>query len=246
MFKVYGPKNPHDQFQDEWLTSDFDKKLKDMKNEKKEIIQVIKKYFTKNDYLLEAGCGMGQVVKYYHDMGWNIRGVDFAEQAIEKIKEFDSALKVDYGDCTDLPYADNTFDGYLSFGVIEHMEEGPDAFLKEAYRVLKPTGKALITVPNQENFAYFKIYKPEIIKQFTEFFEYGFTRQEFIDALERNGFKVLEIRYHSYFIPLRQIKIFRGKEEYSLNFLGKIVDRIVSAMNCKKFGWMIGAVVSKK
>ena len=246
MFKVYGPKNPHDQFQSEWLASDFDKKIAVLKTKKKEVLDLIEKYFTPDDYLLEAGCGMGQFVKYYHDKGWNIRGVDFAEKAIEKIKEYDPTLKVDYGDCTKLPYPDNTFDGYLSFGVIEHMEEGPDAFLKEAYRVLKPTGKALITVPNEENFAYYKIYDPEKIKQYTEFFELGFTEQEFIDALDRNGFQVHEIRYHDFFIPLRMYNILQGKRPYDLNFLGKICEKIVSKQNSKKYGWMIGAIVSKK
>ena len=246
MFKVYGPKNPHDQFQSEWLASDFYKKVAALEEKQKEVLDLNSKYFTPKDYLLEAGCGMGRFVKYYHDRGWNIRGVDFAEKAIEKVKEYDPALKVDFADCTNLPYEDETFDGYLSFGVVEHMEEGPDVFLKEAHRVLKPTGKALITVPNQENRAYFKVYAPEKIKQYTEFFELGFTREEFVDALNRNGFKVLEIRYCGYFTPLRTHKILQGKEAYDLNWLGRICERLARMCNSKKYGWMIGAIVSKQ
>lgn len=245
MFKVYGPKNPHDQFQSEWLNADFNQKVATLEEKQKEILDLIKKYFTPNDYMLEAGCGMGRFVKYYHDKGWNIRGVDFAEKAIEKVKEVYPELQVDVGDCTNLPYKTHTFDGYLSFGVIEHMEAGPDAFLKEAYRVLKPTGKALITVPNQENIAYFKIYNKQKIEQNTEFFEYGFTKREFIDALTRNGFKVRKIRYCGYFTPLRTHKILRGKGDYDLNWLGRMCERFARIVNSKKYGWMIGAIVSK-
>ncbi|MBM3499272.1 MAG: methyltransferase domain-containing protein, partial [Armatimonadetes bacterium] len=52
------------------------------------------------------------------------------------------------GDVRRLPFADNSFDACLSFGVIEHFPEGPDATLAEARRVLAPGGKVILSVPH--------------------------------------------------------------------------------------------------
>lgn len=45
-----------------------------------------------------------------------------------------------------LPFDNETFDSVVCFQVLEHVFE-PDEFLKEVYRVLKPEGKFLLTVP---------------------------------------------------------------------------------------------------
>lgn len=248
MFKAYGPSNPHDTFQEEWLSTDIEEKIQTCETEEKEILDLISKYADKNTRMLEAGCGLGNWVMYLKRKGYNIKGIDFAEKVVELIKQYDNALDVDCGDCTKLPYADKSIDMYLSFGVIEHLEEGPDAFLKEAYRVLSDDGIGIITVPNEKNSAYYKFYSPESQKNFTEFFEYGFTEKEFIEILDKNGFEVLEIRYHDYFIPLGMYKIFKIGEKrlYKLNWLGKMAEKFLSLINNSSQAWMVGAVVRKK
>ena len=44
---------------------------------------------------LEAGCGAGRILRYYHDLNMNIVGIDFIKVAIDKLKETDSNLKVE-------------------------------------------------------------------------------------------------------------------------------------------------------
>ncbi|HRF97201.1 MAG TPA: methyltransferase domain-containing protein, partial [Aggregatilineales bacterium] len=48
-----------------------------------------------------------------------------------------------------LPYPDNTFDAVILSEVLEHLDDDV-AGLKEAYRVLKPGGVVVITVPNAD------------------------------------------------------------------------------------------------
>ena len=104
-------------------------------------------YLSKEDKIIDAGCGFAKWVIYLHRRGYDIVGIDNNELALSKLKEFDSTLQVEEGDILNIKYPDNSFDAYISMGVIEHFEEGPHAPLKEAYRVLKPGGLVFVSVP---------------------------------------------------------------------------------------------------
>jgi SAM-dependent methyltransferase len=88
--------------------------------------------------VLDAGCGEGVIVQEYAGR-LRIEGVD---------ANYRSDL-VRVGSVTALPFADGTFDEVLCLDVLEHLTflEQPAA-IGELFRVLKPGGGALISVPN--------------------------------------------------------------------------------------------------
>jgi SAM-dependent methyltransferase len=96
---------------------------------------------------VDAGCGFGKWVIYLKQQGYDIVGLDNNELAIAKLEDFDQSLQVELGDILDTHYPDNSFDAYISMGVVEHFEDGPILALKEAYRVLKPNGLIFVSVP---------------------------------------------------------------------------------------------------
>jgi len=104
-------------------------------------------YLSKGHKIVEAGCGFAKWVIYLHRRGYDILGIDSNELAISKVKEFDSSLQVEVGDIARTQYPDCHFDAYISMGVVEHFEEGPQAPLKEAFRLLKPDGLIFVSVP---------------------------------------------------------------------------------------------------
>jgi len=104
-------------------------------------------HLPKNGKIIDAGCGFGKWVLFLTNRGYNIKGVDNNRLAIKKLKEFNNSLQVEYGDILKLQYPDNSFDAYISMGVVEHFQEGPSQALKEAYRVLKPSGLIFISTP---------------------------------------------------------------------------------------------------
>ena len=59
--------------------------------------------------ILEAGCGNGRILRYYHNMGYDIVGFDFIEVAIDKLKKKDTTLRVEVGDITKLKFENESF-----------------------------------------------------------------------------------------------------------------------------------------
>lgn len=90
--------------------------------------------------ILEAGCGPGRILRHYKNLGYDITGIDYIPEIIEKLKKADSELKAEVGDITNLNFKDETFDYILAFGLY-HNIENLDKAMKETYRVLKPKGR---------------------------------------------------------------------------------------------------------
>jgi SAM-dependent methyltransferase len=90
--------------------------------------------------ILEAGCGAGRILRFFHEGGWDIVGMDFAENAVAKLREADPSLQVEVGDITALDYPDESFDYVMAFGLFHNLEHDRPEAVTEALRVLRPGG----------------------------------------------------------------------------------------------------------
>lgn len=70
--------------------------------------------------ILEAGCGMGQIVIALRKKGFECYGLDFAKNIISILRKEFPDHHFQHGDIRQLPYKNSFFDGYISLGVIEH------------------------------------------------------------------------------------------------------------------------------
>jgi SAM-dependent methyltransferase len=96
--------------------------------------------------LLDVGCGSGTYLKLMRDLGWQVRGVELDEGAVETARK--ARLDVRQGTMDDLdPELDGTFDAITVGHVIEHTHD-PIAALSAARSVLKPGGILWIGTPN--------------------------------------------------------------------------------------------------
>lgn len=112
-----------------------------------ETIRAYLPYLPKDDVLLEAGSGLSAVVITLRQMGYNVIGLDYAENALHVSRAHDPSLSLTVGDVHALPYAANSLGAYLSFGVLEHFEHGMNPALLEAFRVLRRGGVLVLTIP---------------------------------------------------------------------------------------------------
>lgn len=83
---------------------------------------VIKQLY-KPKKVLDVGCGRGYLVHALRNMGIEAYGVDISEHAVELSHE-DVKPHLRRADIMRLPYADNEFDVVVTFGVLEHVEQG--------------------------------------------------------------------------------------------------------------------------
>jgi len=97
-------------------------------------------YLQDDDRILEAGCGLGRVLKHYHRRGRRIIGLEYDAFCLQTLHREDPTLALLRGSITDLPFPDGAFDVVMAFGVIGHIEDALDRALGESARVLRPGG----------------------------------------------------------------------------------------------------------
>jgi len=94
--------------------------------------------------ILDAGCGTGNLVSRLLSYG-KIIGIDASFQAsLFCHKKYN--IRTSQALVENIPFSDNTFDFIFVIDVIEHVKDGVGA-LKELYRILKPGGFLIVTVP---------------------------------------------------------------------------------------------------
>jgi SAM-dependent methyltransferase len=141
---------------------------------------------------LEAGCGAGFWVAALRQAGLNVVGIEYARDLVELVNHVYPQLPIRFGDALAIDYPDNSFVSYLSFGVVEHRLEGPEIFLREAFRVLTPGGKLIITVPHMGPLrrTMAKLGRYDNVPPAEPFFQYGFTANEFSAFIRNAGFVI--------------------------------------------------------
>lgn len=157
-------------------------------------------YITNECAILESGCGVGRWVKCYHDLGYKICGIDHSRENIKMIKTIWPDLEVITGDVISHPFKDESFDLVLSYGVIEHFQQGPQKALTDIHRILKPGGIGIITVPCMNTIRKYKhpFTRDYLIKKSAngEFYEYIFSPKFFLKTIKSTDFDVLEEKPH--------------------------------------------------
>lgn len=193
--------------------------------------------------ILEAGCGAGRILRYYHDLGMDIVGIDFISVAIEKLSETDPTLKVEVGDITDLRFENGTFNYVLAFGLYHNLERGLGKSIEETYRVLVHGGAvcASFRADNVQTRLtdWLSERRTKQSKDHKSFHKMNLTRTEFKQAFERVGSVVdsivpvenMPLLYKFSFFRAPTHKIFNENlartEGYRLSWLGQSLQDIL-------------------
>jgi SAM-dependent methyltransferase len=121
-------------------------------------IPLMKKYLPRESIVLEGGCGMGQIVHALQYQGYKAIGIDYAVQTVQKVKEAVPELDVRLGDVFALDIPDESLDGYISVGVIEHFWNGYAPIINEMKRTLRPGGFLFVSFPYMSPLRRLKVF----------------------------------------------------------------------------------------
>jgi len=195
--------------------------------------------------ILEAGCGNGRILRYYHGQGYNIIGLDFIEVAIDKLNKTDPTLRVEVGDITGLRFENESFKYLLAFGLYHNLENGLEDAISETNRVLKNNGKVCASfradniqtrltdlLTNRKS-------KTAGSDQSLVFHKMNLTKNEFSSLFKNNGFEIENIYPVENMPILYKFPFFRAKshkefneniarsEGYKLSAFGQILQNIL-------------------
>ncbi len=197
---VFMGKNASPDFWDnQWDVKNFEKIIRNGKNNRL-IIKTTTNFIhpDKSKRVLEAGCGNGQFVYAFDELGYDSYGIDYAPKTISRIKEIFFNLKVSVGDVRKIDFPDNYFDGYWSIGVIEHFYEGYIPIITELKRVIKPRGFLFISFPHLSLLRKIKIklkcypiFNNTILEK-EEFYQFALDHNQIIEEMQNNNFVLLQ------------------------------------------------------
>lgn len=200
--------------------------------------------------LLDLGCGGGEFLIIMQNLGYQVSGVDFSENAINFLKNNLGITKNIYKkDIMEfLEDKKEEYDVITAFETIEHLDN-PKRFLELVYRALKPGGYFAASVPNRKR-VFGKIPPPEdcpwrhltrwdtnsltsLIKTYP--FEIIITKKQIpIDWLMSKLRTIIEFTFR-----FKRTKLTRGEDEYSDI---KPIERIRNALGFKKYKFIKSAI----
>lgn len=93
---------------------------------------------------LDLGCGTGHYIRWLESHGFTVAGVDGSEAMLSRARQASPDAELHRSDVESLPFSDSRFDLILCVEVLRYLPD-PEPCLREAARVLKPGGVALIT-----------------------------------------------------------------------------------------------------
>ncbi|MEX1019952.1 MAG: class I SAM-dependent methyltransferase [Litorilinea sp.] len=138
--------------------------------------------------ILDIGCGAGNMAHHLAHYG-TVIGLDNNPRPLAVAAQ--RALDVTQGLGDDLPFADDSFDVLALLDTIEHIPDELET-LRECFRILKPGGKLLITVPA---FMWLWSYNDEINAH-----QRRYTAPELQQKLEMMGFTMRRLSYNNFFL----------------------------------------------
>ena len=207
-------------------------------------------HLPRDGLILEAGCGPGHVVEYLRQQGFTIEGIELNAVIVRAARERFPGLRIRLGDVARVDVPDGHYAGLMSFGVIEYFRAGPAEPLREHWRVLRPGGIAVISVPSFTLVRRIKALRRLGVRLGTprtnrrghdgflyepypddgKFFEYRLTRGEFETAVRRAGFEIVHSlpTHHlaGLWLEFGETWVANSERRFTPTRLGRLTDRL--------------------
>jgi SAM-dependent methyltransferase len=118
--------------------------------------------------------------------------------------------------------------------VVAHRQAGPEPFLQEAHRILKPGGVMLISVPHfhvlRRLKAHLGLYGGD--PQGLQFYQYAFMPGEFVGIVEQFGFEILDTFSYNAYKGIKDEIVFVRDRLQKRDLIGKLLGKVLDVLTC--------------
>lgn len=201
---------------------------------------------------LEAGCGPGRLLRYFHQFDREIFGFDYVEEPVRTLQGVDCTLKVFVAEVDQLPFEDGYFGCVFAFGIFHSLADGGHAGLREVARIMRPDG-ILCASWRSDNFSNWitDILKDNLRvnarQNDRQFHKLNLRRDEIDEMLRDVGFTVVKTVSATNMPFIFRFRIFRAADQkifvestarasgYKLNALGTNVQALLQRFAPNQF-----------
>ena len=146
----------------------------------------------KGEFILDLGCGDGQLTQRIAATGAHVLGVDASAEMIAEARE--RGIEAELANAESLPFHDGTFDAVFSNAAL-HWVRGQDAMLAQVYRVLKPGGRFVAEMGGHGNIAAIRVALMAALERHgfgdrEDGVNYYPTAESYTSRLNQHGFRV--------------------------------------------------------
>ncbi|MDX9893241.1 MAG: methyltransferase domain-containing protein [Patescibacteria group bacterium] len=120
---------------------------------RKYVSQTIAKLrISKNDKILEIGCGAGAFLLPLYEQGYNVAGLDYSQSLLDAAKKVLVGANLVCGQANNLPFKNGEFDVVISNSIFHYLPSIDYAakVLNEMFRVLNQSGRAAVLDINDQ------------------------------------------------------------------------------------------------
>ncbi len=159
--------------------------------------------YKKTGRILDIGCATGFFLDGAKSRGWETWGVEISKFASEYARK-NFGLDVFTGTLREAKFHGDLFDVIVMDDVIEHVPF-PITELEEVYRILKPSGILALNTPNAGGLL--RRFMGRKWFHFKEDHLFFFSHKTIKLALEKAGFKVLDIKPSGKLVTLKRLVV---------------------------------------
>jgi ubiquinone/menaquinone biosynthesis C-methylase UbiE len=173
--------------------------------------------FLKQDYsvVVDVGCntGIGAPVLRAASRAAQLVGIEVVPERAEQARaHFDLVYE---SLATNLPFDDRSVDAVVCLEVIEHLtEEDGEKFIQEVRRVLKPSGRFILTTPNSQYIKLF-IFRKSVLDDPSDLSQYS--PGQLSKILEKHGFSIQRLE------STGRVSRYLGRRKHGLRFFGSFM-----------------------
>jgi SAM-dependent methyltransferase len=153
--------------------------------------------------ILELGAAPGRWLAWVEScLGLKTVGLDLDAEGATLSKRLFPGLRMIRADAVALPFADGSFDGSFSLGLLEHFDD-PRGLLRETRRTLKAGGTMICSVPNIAPGSFprwhWRTFGPHQLETHRTY-----SLDELVQLVKGSGFEVLHQEYNGLYVPRAQ------------------------------------------